>query len=543
MTTEELVQRGRECEAAGDLDGAEAAYREADAGGDAEGAILLGLVLKQRGDHSGSADALRRSESRGHPEAGGCLGNLLADTGDIERAKAAYQRSIDAGSKLARLNLGLTLAEQGATDEALPHLRIADENGEPAASWAIGKILEDRGDLQGAIPAYRRGADGGIPPAAYGLGVILEKLGDRQGARAAMQWASELGHEGADKIVAMMDFEAEAASRIAPLAPGEERLLQTVNRADGNRNDIYLAHRRPSDPETMGTNEPINFIAVIRATDDPDDGSPKYAWQRGPTEISVYRAVAEAFVNVGVLPGTTVTLAPDLQWFVDRIREERGPSVSPAETTNKWVALYVAACGEVLSAANACLDAANRAIGARGMAAKRPQHEISIRNFAQMAEEAEQEFAPIYQAFEEACTAARNAASELLAGKPDPVFAEMALAMANEQDVLDKVATAKGILGASYGPTPAAFVDGVNQANALIQNPPDEGNIYRPRAKQTGGGIVPPGASPSGLVAPDAATGPQSDERTCPWCAETIKAAAVICRFCGRDVDMQPNVG
>ena len=533
MTAEELVLRGHECEAAGDLDGAEAAYRQADAGEDAEGAILLGLVLKQRGDLSGAADAFRRSESRGHPEAGACLGNLLADTGDIEGAKAAYQRSIDAGGNLARLNLGLTLAQQGATDEALPHLRVADENGEPAASWAIGKILEDRGDLQGAIPAYTRGADGGIAPAAFGLGVILEKLGDRKGARAAMQRASELGHEGADKIVAMMDFEAEAASRIAPLGPGEERLLQTVHRADGNRNDIYLAHRRPSDPETMGTNEPINFVAIIRATDDPHDGSPAYAWQHGPTEISVYRAVAEASVNAGVLPGNTATNAPDLQWFVDRIREERGPAVSPTEAANKWAGLYVAACGEVLTAANACLEVTNQAIGARNMAAKRPQHEISIRHFAQAAEEAEREFAPLYQAFEDACTGARNAASELLATKSDPLFAEMLVATAFEQDVLDRVATAKGILGTSFGPTPAAFLEGVNQANALMQNPPDEGNIYRPPANKPA----------SGIVLPDAASAAQSDERVCPWCAETIKAAAVICRFCGRDVDMQANAG
>jgi hypothetical protein len=28
----------------------------------------------------------------------------------------------------------------------------------------------------------------------------------------------------------------------------------------------------------------------------------------------------------------------------------------------------------------------------------------------------------------------------------------------------------------------------------------------------------------------------ESDERTCPHCAETIKLAAKVCRFCGRDV-------
>jgi hypothetical protein len=29
----------------------------------------------------------------------------------------------------------------------------------------------------------------------------------------------------------------------------------------------------------------------------------------------------------------------------------------------------------------------------------------------------------------------------------------------------------------------------------------------------------------------------QSDTRPCPWCAEQIKPAAVVCRYCGRDVD------
>jgi|NGEPerStandDraft_6_1074524.scaffolds.fasta_scaffold169811_2 hypothetical protein len=31
------------------------------------------------------------------------------------------------------------------------------------------------------------------------------------------------------------------------------------------------------------------------------------------------------------------------------------------------------------------------------------------------------------------------------------------------------------------------------------------------------------------------------DNRICPWCAETIKAAAVICRYCGRDVEPVPT--
>jgi hypothetical protein len=84
--------------------------------------------------------------------------------------------------------------------------------------------------------------------------------------------------------------------------------------------------------------------------------------------------------------------------------------------------------------------------------------------------------------------------------------------------MLSDVAAVNAILHAGYGSTPASFIEGVREANALMQNPsPDGGNIYTP----------PPSA--------------QSEERTCPWCAETIKAAAVICRFCGRDIQAQPN--
>jgi tetratricopeptide (TPR) repeat protein len=403
MTVEELLRHGRECDEAGDLGGAEAAFREADELDDAEGAMLLGYVLRRRDDLSSAADAFRRAETRGHPEAGSSLGNLLSDTGDMEGAKAAYERSIAAGSSDGVLNLGLMFAQQGAVDEALPHLRAAEANGEVVASWAIGKLLEGREDFHGAATAYRRGADGGNAHAAYGLGSVLETLGDPEGARAALRRAHDLGHEGAGKMLESMDIEANARASV--------------------------------------------------------------------------------------------------------------------ETAAKWAQLYVAACGEVLTAVNACLEVANDAVGARNMAAKRPQHEVSIQTFTTYAEEAERNFGPVHRTFADACVAARDAAAQLLAADPDTAELVLAMSVGDNEQVLDNVATVKGLLGASYGSTPAAFIQGIEQANALMQNPPGEGNIYRPPAAA------------------------QSDERTCPWCAETIKAAAVICRFCGRDVQMQANAG
>ncbi len=256
---------------------------------------------------------------------------------------------------------------------------------------------------------------------------------------------------------------------IVPLADGEERLLQTVHRPDGNRNDIYLVHRRPSDEETMGSGEPVNFLAIIRSTD-AEPGSEPFAWQRGPDERSIYIRVAEAFVNAPPPPGASGSLDPGVQWFVDRIREQH-PGPSPMEEVQNRVHLYVAACQEVMSTANACLEKANLAVGARN---KIEQHKndglpgtpIAIRNFTTYAEEAEREFAPLYEAFDQACVNAREAAGRLLGAGRDPAQAEMVLAMGTDDQTLGTVAAVKSILRAAYGSTPGAFIQGVQESNA-----------------------------------------------------------------------------
>jgi hypothetical protein len=48
------------------------------------------------------------------------------------------------------------------------------------------------------------------------------------------------------------------------------------------------------------------------------------------------------------------------------------PMTEPQE---HWVGAYVAACSEVLSSANECLEVANVAVAAQKRAAERPQHE------------------------------------------------------------------------------------------------------------------------------------------------------------------------
>jgi hypothetical protein len=184
----------------------------------------------------------------------------------------------------------------------------------------------------------------------------------------------------------------------------------------------------------------------------------------------------------------------------------------------KWAHLYVVACRDVLDATNACLEVANHATGARKMAAQRPQHEISIRNFTNMADKKDQEFAPLYKNFADACSVAKETAASLLGSQTahDP---ELILLMCVDDEAYSDVSTAGHILCSSFGATPVGFLDGLQTANAAIQadvmaygEEGFQGKIYAPPAPR------------------------QSAERTCPWCAETIKAAAIVCRFCGREI-------
>jgi hypothetical protein len=237
----------------------------------------------------------------------------------------------------------------------------------------------------------------------------------------------------------------------------------------------------------------------------------------GDSDIYIDGISADALRNLGVV-------LPEEQEAPPKDQLSPGAAAAGRESADKWAQVYVAACGEVMNAANACLAVANRAVGARSKIVEHqndglPGTPIAIRNFTNWAEEAEREFGPLYGTFDEACTRARSAAASLLAAGDHEEEAELALMLNFDESTLDMLAMAKAVLSTSYGPSPAAFSKGVQQSNEFMETVTDDGHIYRPPARH------------------------QSDERTCPWCAETIKAAAVICRFCGRDVQVQPNVG
>jgi peptidoglycan hydrolase-like protein with peptidoglycan-binding domain len=111
---------GIELERHGDIPGAEAAYRRADAMGDANGAFNLGGLLADRGDLGGAEAAYRRADERGDPGGAANLGDLLERRGDIAGATDAYRRAQERGhtGAAAKLEAVLTSHNRTADPEA-----------------------------------------------------------------------------------------------------------------------------------------------------------------------------------------------------------------------------------------------------------------------------------------------------------------------------------------------------------------------------------------------------------------------------------------
>jgi len=146
-----LVNVAVDLERGGDLAGAEAAYRTADAAGDIIGAVRLGALLERRAAIESAEGAYRRADLRGSAAGSARLGRLLENRGDLSGAEAAYRR--------------------------------ADGRGSPAGSAALASVLERRGELEAAEAAYDRMAyhtrqligDRADP----GTQIVAERIGER----------------------------------------------------------------------------------------------------------------------------------------------------------------------------------------------------------------------------------------------------------------------------------------------------------------------------------------------------------------------------
>jgi len=159
-------------------------------------------------------------------------------------------------------------------DGAVEAWRLGRSLGDLGSTHSLGRALQEAGDIAGAIEAFREGDENGDAESAFSLGALLYEQEKPAEALEAFSRSAERGKDGVRDLIAQLlrehpELDGDATSRpttvgdlleqyqashrppipsiqVAPLAEGEERLVQVVHRADGNRNDVYLIHSGPS---------------------------------------------------------------------------------------------------------------------------------------------------------------------------------------------------------------------------------------------------------------------------------------------------------
>ncbi len=145
-----------------DLDGAEAAYRRADAAGGMRGAYNLGQLLRHRGELGEAENAYRRADERGSAEGAVNHGALLERRGEGAAAEAAYRRARERGSDTGERNLGRLLA--GLVICALAVFGCSIFSSRSSAAGLPGSIEEFpiETTYEGSLGAIATGPEGSI---------------------------------------------------------------------------------------------------------------------------------------------------------------------------------------------------------------------------------------------------------------------------------------------------------------------------------------------------------------------------------------------
>lgn len=212
------------------------------------------------------------------------------------------------GDAVAGLELGKVVQQglQSDPDRTLDELVEACDSVGGWSYYGAWDILSAFAPDRQDDPRYVHIVDGlldNLEAAGYGPGDIPMILKARAIER------QRAAHAADPEAPSAADPEPE----IPPLADGEQRLLQTVQRPDGNLNRIYLVHRRPADQEEH------LFISVIHHSETgPFDLSTASAWHGGENERAVYIRVAESYAN----SRTAICeywLEPHVQWYADRV--------------------------------------------------------------------------------------------------------------------------------------------------------------------------------------------------------------------------------
>jgi tetratricopeptide (TPR) repeat protein len=223
--TEESFRRAVAAHESGDMEAAEAAYRDAAEAGNLAAAFQLGVILQSRGSYELAATAYAPAAAGGDAEAVLNLAILLAyELGRPEDAVELLAELAKLGDARAWLELGMLYAQHGRLADAESVLKQAVDD-EPRAHMALGSVLSAMDKHEDALVAYRaaltqeiegawsgvawelvlldrleaaedaatRGVEARDPGAGAVLGVVLRRQGRLDEAAAALEAALERG--------------------------------------------------------------------------------------------------------------------------------------------------------------------------------------------------------------------------------------------------------------------------------------------------------------------------------------------------------------
>ena len=201
-TLDELLEQAVKLHHAGQLDEAEALYRQilASDPNDADALQLLGMVQFESGKKQESLELLRRALEI-NPQAPDChfhLGFVLADMGEHDQAIAAFRQAVILKPDFAEAlhYLGMSLREVGQLWDGVEAIRqsavFKPQYMEALNNLGVG--LRSLGDLDGAIEAYRQALRlrSDVPEVYNNLGNVLLEKGEVDESIAALRKALAL---------------------------------------------------------------------------------------------------------------------------------------------------------------------------------------------------------------------------------------------------------------------------------------------------------------------------------------------------------------
>jgi tetratricopeptide (TPR) repeat protein len=173
----------------------------------------LGGRLVQAGDLEGAEVAWREGVKRRSAKCAVNLGHMLRQRNDIGEAEV-WRQGMELGSADAALWLGKILYQQDQRAEACATWQKAVTAGSPDAAYVLGlSLFHDDQDAVAAEAMWRHGIELGSADCADVLGTILEKQNRRDEARSAWRRAVELGSQQAIAWLESLDADNNAKGR------------------------------------------------------------------------------------------------------------------------------------------------------------------------------------------------------------------------------------------------------------------------------------------------------------------------------------------